>query len=393
VPSGAPARPSVDLAPSPFARLALAHALAVGGDALATMALAGSLFFDISPGAARGRVILSLVLTMAPFAVVGPFLGPVLDRLPGGRRLLLVLASLARVAACLAMAAVVDGLLLFPAAFAFLVLSKTHAVTKSALVPTVVASEADLVQANAKLALGSVAVGVVAAVPGIALLKLAGAEWVLRLAAAVFVPAAIAAARVRPVRADDADRARMGAEEIAHSGIRVAAVAMGLLRGGVGFLTFLVAFALRREGAPSWVFGMVLLASMAGTATGAGLAPLARRSVREEHLLTAALGVVGAGALLASRLGGRPGAVVAAAALGLAASTGKLAFDALVQRDAPDAVQARRFARFETTFQLAWVMGALVPVVLSTPQDDGLLLLAATGTAAALGYGFGRRSP
>nr|MDQ3758148.1 MFS transporter [Actinomycetota bacterium] len=83
--------------------------------------------------------------------------------------------------------------------------------------------------------------------------------------------------------------------------------------------------------------------------------------------------------------------VLAALVLGVSASTGKLAFDALVQRDAPDAVQARRFARFETMFQLAWVFGALVPVVLSTPQRDGLLLLATAGSAAALGYGFGRR--
>lgn len=392
MPAGAAARPSVDLGPSPFARLALAHALSAGGDALVTMALAGSLFFDISPGAARGKVILSLVLTMAPFAVVGPLLGPVLDRLPGGRRLMLVLAAFARAVTCLAMAEVIDGLLLFPAAFAFLVLSKTHAVTKSAFVPAVVASEAELVQANAKLSLGSVAVGVVAAVPGITLLQLAGAEWVLRLAAAVFAVAAVAAGRVRSIRPDDPERAQAGAEEIAHSGIRVAAVAMGVLRGGVGFLTFLAAFALRRDGAPSWVFGVVLLASMVGTATGAGLAPLARRSVREEHLLTTALGLVGVGALAAAWVDGRPGAMVAAFVLGLSASTGKLSFDALVQRDAPHAVQARRFARFETMFQLAWVAGALVPVVLSTPQDDGLLLLASAGFAAALGYGFGRRS-
>ncbi|HEX2040195.1 MAG TPA: MFS transporter [Acidimicrobiales bacterium] len=391
MPAGAAARPPVDLGPSPFARLALAHALATAGDALVTMALAGSLFFDISPGAARGKVILSLVLTMAPFAVVGPLLGPVLERLPGGRRLMLALAAAARVLTCLAMAEVVDRLLLFPAAFAFLVLSKTHAVTKSALVPAVVSSEAGLVEANAKLSLGSVAVGVVAAVPGIALLQLAGAEWVLRLAAAVFAVGAVAALRVRTIRPDDAGRAEAAAEELAHSGIRVAAVAMGVLRGGVGFLAFLVAFALRRDGAPSWVFGVVLLASMAGTASGAGLAPLARRSVREEHLLTAALGLVGVGALAAAWLDGRPGAVVAAVVLGLSASTGKLAFDSLVQRDAPDAVQARRFARFETMFQLAWVVGALVPVVLSTPQRDGLLLLATAGFAAAVGYGFGRR--
>ena len=64
---------------SPFARLALAHGLAVGGDTLVTMALAGSLFFSISPQAARGRVALYLLLTVAPFAVVAPLLSPIVD--------------------------------------------------------------------------------------------------------------------------------------------------------------------------------------------------------------------------------------------------------------------------------------------------------------------------
>ena len=55
---------------SPFSRLARVHVLAVAGDTLVTMALAGSLFFSISPHAARNRVALYLLLTMAPFAVV-----------------------------------------------------------------------------------------------------------------------------------------------------------------------------------------------------------------------------------------------------------------------------------------------------------------------------------
>ena len=59
---------------SPFARLAVTHVLAVAGDTLVTVALAGSLFFSISPTAAKGRVALYLVLTMAPFAVVAPLL-------------------------------------------------------------------------------------------------------------------------------------------------------------------------------------------------------------------------------------------------------------------------------------------------------------------------------
>src|ERR1700730_2757722 len=53
---------SVDLGASPFSRLALAHVISGSGDALVTLALAGSLFFNISPTAARGRVALSLVL-------------------------------------------------------------------------------------------------------------------------------------------------------------------------------------------------------------------------------------------------------------------------------------------------------------------------------------------
>ena len=48
----------------------------------------------------------------------------------------------------------------------------------------------------------------------------------------------------------------------------------------------------------------------------------------------------------------------------------KLAFDSLVQRDAPDANRGRSFARFETRFQLVWVIGALLPLLL-LPIPDG----------------------
>src|SRR5438270_13168596 len=104
----APAGRAVSLAgltgDSPFARLALTHVLAVGGDTLVTMALAGSLFFSISPHAARGRVALYLLLTMAPFAVVAPLLGPVRDRSKSGRRTGVVLCLARRTVACLLMA-------------------------------------------------------------------------------------------------------------------------------------------------------------------------------------------------------------------------------------------------------------------------------------------------
>lgn len=378
---------------SPFSRLAVAHALAVSGDALVTVALAGSLFFDISPSAARGRVALSLVLTMAPFAVVAPFLGPAIDRIRGGRRFTMVLANFGRALACLFMARYLSGLLLFPIAFVLLVLSKTHAVAKSSLVPTVVHSKDELVGANSRLALISAVMSVLAAAPGIAILKLLDGAWVVRLASLVFMGAAAASLRIVQVRPDDPSRRSAASEEVRNAGIRSAATATGLLRGSVGFLTFLVAFALRRDGAPSWVFGVVLAGSMAGTLVGAVVAPPLRRRVIEEHLLAGSLGLLCVGAIAAARLGGRPAAVLLGATLGLAASAGKLAFDSLVQRDAGDAVQGRWFARLEAALQLAWVAGALVPVVLTVSLQVGFVGMAMAAALAAVGYLVGLHLP
>ena len=55
-------------------------AAGAAGDAFVTIALAGTLFFSTSLDAARGRVALTLIITMAPFAVLAPVIGPVLDR-------------------------------------------------------------------------------------------------------------------------------------------------------------------------------------------------------------------------------------------------------------------------------------------------------------------------
>ena len=86
---------------SPFSRLALAHALAVAGDTLIAVALAGSIFFNVSADAARPKVPLYLLVTMVPFSVVAPVIGPVLDRTKGGRRLVLTAGAAGRALLCL----------------------------------------------------------------------------------------------------------------------------------------------------------------------------------------------------------------------------------------------------------------------------------------------------
>lgn len=93
----------------------------VMGDAFMTVALAGSLFLSISPSAARGKVALYLLLTMAPFAVVAPALGPLLDRSREARRAMVMGAGAVRAVLCFFMARDLHSLLLFPEAFMVLV--------------------------------------------------------------------------------------------------------------------------------------------------------------------------------------------------------------------------------------------------------------------------------
>ena len=73
---GEPIKTEHGFVASPFTRLARTHGLMVAGDTFVAVALAGSLFFDITPDAARWRIALYLLLTVAPFAVVAPWWAP-----------------------------------------------------------------------------------------------------------------------------------------------------------------------------------------------------------------------------------------------------------------------------------------------------------------------------
>ncbi|HTN99700.1 MAG TPA: hypothetical protein VL068_03395, partial [Microthrixaceae bacterium] len=234
-------------AETPFGRLALTHILSLSGDALVALVLAGSLFFSIDPSGARWRIALYLLFTMAPFALVGPFIGPAMDRAKGGRRWMLVASTVGRTVVALLMISSVssDSFLLFPEAFLMLVLSKSYAVAKAAIVPTVVSSDSELVEANSKLqVLGGLA-AFAAGVPGALVLWIAGPGAVAFLCALVFGVASAASLRVpvtvvAPDEQDDVEKA-----ELRSAGVLSASTAMGTLRWVVGFVTFLLAFALR----------------------------------------------------------------------------------------------------------------------------------------------------
>lgn len=384
-PDGLPDRipPAITTTASPFARLALAHAVSVMGDAFLTVALAGSLFFTVSPGEARPKVLLYLVLTMVPFVLLAPVLGPLMDRTKGGKRLLIVVSAVLRGVLCLLMAANLDGLLLYPEAFGALMLSKGYSVAKSALVPSLVDDEQELVRANARLAFISGIAAAVGGLPAAAILTALDASWVLRFATLVYLGAALLATAIPKARTVAPGETAEERAELHARSILAAGTAMGLLRAVVGFATFFLAFELKEDGAPAWFYGALFVASGAGNFLGILLAPLVRRRIREEWILVGGLLAPALVALFSARSVGRPAFMVAAFAVATGAAAGRVAFDSLLQRDAPDSVRGRTFARYETRFQLVWVVGGVLAVALvPISARTGLFL-----TSLVLGFG------
>jgi hypothetical protein len=369
---------------SKFRRLAITHALMMGGDAAMVVALADSLFFDIDLDAARSRVLLFLVIGFAPFLVVAPLIGPMIDRVAGGRRFVIQVVALARVVLTLLMARYVDSLALFPLVFGSLVLQKTYAVSKSAIVPSTVRSETELVEANSKLGLIAGITGAVAVVPAGILLQLVGASATLVYGAVIFVGALVAATRLSPdvVASDTLDAAET--TELHSSNIQLGAIAMTVLRGLVGFTFFHLAFWLREQDQGTLWFAAVVGVSALASMLGNAVASLLRARVREETMLTVALLVCAGAGLGVSVLGGPLGAVVLAGVLNLMAALGRLNFESIVQRDAPEANQGRAFAVFETRFQFAWAVGAFIAVALRAPGTVGFLIVGAVAVAASV---------
>ena len=188
-------------------------AAGAAGDAFVTIALAGTLFFSTSLDQARGRIALTLLITMAPFAVLAPVIGPMLDRAQQGRRYLLAGTLMARGLLCWGMVDAVlhnDVVELLPAAFGVLVLQKAYAVTRASVTPRLLPQEITLVAANSRTGMASLIASSVAGLAALGIEYVAGggangAAWVLRVGTVVYIAATALSFRV-PDHVDAFDR-------------------------------------------------------------------------------------------------------------------------------------------------------------------------------------------
>src|SRR3954471_20465031 len=180
---------------SGLCRLIELHAFNAAGDAALAISLAGTLFFQVPTDQARGQVALFLALTMLPFAIVAPLIGPFLDRFSHGRRWAIGATMALRAFLCWVLADAVQSgssVALFPAALGCLVASKAYGVTRSAAVPRVLPPQLSLVKTNSRISLASV-IGATVSAPLAVGASTFGPGWSLRYAFLVFVGATILA--------------------------------------------------------------------------------------------------------------------------------------------------------------------------------------------------------
>lgn len=376
------------------------HAVNGAGDVMITVALASTVFFSVPTDEARGRVTLYLAITLAPFALLAPVIGPLLDRIPHGRRAAMAGAMLTRAVLAVLLSGLVatGGLELYPAALGVLVASKAYGVVRSAVVPRLLPPRFSLVKANSRVTLaGLLATGVAA--PIAVGLQQVGHQWPLYGACALFLLGTFWALRM-PSKVDSAKGER-SVRILAHREKRptLRSVGPSVLHGLQanaafrmlsGFLIFFLAFLLREHplDGQSAALSMGIVGVAAGTGNALGTAIGAWLKARAPEMIIATVqGMVLTAAIMAAIFFGAGMVAVLAATAGLCQALAKLSLDATIQRDVPEEIRTSAFARSETLLQMSWVVGGAIGIVLPLHGVLGMSMAAAivfTGATASV---------
>ena len=367
--------------------------MSYSADAMVTVALAGTVFFSAPSEAQRGNVLLYLLVTMAPFALVAPVIGPALDRVQHGRRWVMAGTAFGRAALAVVMAMhFTDLLVLFPAALGSLVLSKAYAVIRSSAAPRLVPTNLTLVEANARLSIFGLVAAVLGGIMVGTAIKVTGSySFGLGISAAAFTMTGISALRLPRIvdalpaslrvkgdlRAARANRPRPSGpvNRLVEWGRRgfdppviVALQGESTLRWLAGFLTMFLAFYIESVW-HGWQavanLGALGAASGIGNFLGTGIGTRLRMA-RPDLIILVCTSAAALGCVVAAVLFSFPLAIVAMLVSSVANSLSKLSMDAIIQRDVAETLRSSAFGRSETFLQLSWVLGATIALLLPT---------------------------
>ncbi len=379
------------------------HAASCAGDTLIAIGLAGTIFFSVPLGEARSKVGLYLLITMVPFALLAPVVGPLLDHFRHGRRYALAATMLGRAFLAFLISDHLNTFALYPAAFGVLALSRAYGVARAAAVPRLLPHGVGLSQVGARSSLYGTFASAVVAPLGLAAFWL-GPQWPLRVASVLFLVGMVTALRLPP-RADSdppeevpapwkiALRLRRPPEDRPLTGRLVLGALVGCasLRGLHGFLLLFFAFVIKGTGLDTTFFGrqvgqqaavgVVGGALVVGTflATAVGTRVQVRRpaAVQASGLL-----IVAGTAVLTTIFLSLPMVALLCLLTALFAGAAKLAIDACISERVPERLRASAFAHSETVLMLAWVAGGGVGIIPFNGRI-GVAVAAAFGVLAA----------
>ncbi|MEV6347004.1 MFS transporter [Actinoplanes sp. NPDC051851] len=360
------------------------HAVSCAGDALIAIGLAGTVF-SVPLGEARSQVGLYLLITMVPFALLAPVVGPLLDHFRHGRRYALAVTMLGRAFLAYVMADNLLGWGLYPAAFGILALSRAYGVARSAAVPRLLPSGVGLSQVGARASVYGTFAGALVAPIGLLAFKF-GPQWPLRVATIIFLVGMVVSLRLPP-RADSDPPEAMprawrtvlglgrGSDRPLSGRLVLAALAgSSALRLLYGFLLLFLTFSIMGGGLDTGLLGLQVgrgtavgvvgaalgLGTFLSTAAGTGLRIRRPLALQSGGLVTTALA-----AILTAVFFNLATVTLLALLTAIFSGIAKLAVDASIQERVPERLRATAFAHSETVLMLAWVTGGglgLVPL-------------------------------
>jgi MFS family permease len=343
---------------------------------------------------------LYLLITMLPFALLAPVVGPVLDHFRHGRRYALAVTMLGRAFLAYMISEHLTGFTLYPAAFGALVLSRAYGVARSAAVPRLLPPGLGLSEAGARASLFGTFAGLLVLPIGL-LANAIGPEWPLRLSMVAFIFGMVTALRLPP-RADSDPpeavprpmqrRGHKGAKVLSGRIVITMLAGSAMLRALYGFLTLYMAFAIKAHDLPvkllKWTLSeqVATVVVVAGLGVGTFLATAIGTRLRiHRPAMLQAIGVVLAA--LTAIVAASRGTLLSVALLCLVAATAsglaKLANDAVIQERIAEPVRASAFAHSETLQMVAWVAGGAVGLIPFTGRW-GLIAAAVFITLAAM---------
>ncbi|MEV4655028.1 MFS transporter [Micromonospora sp. NPDC049301] len=381
------------------------HAVSCAGDTLIAIGLAGTIFFNVPLGEARSKVALYLLVTMVPFAMLAPVVGPLLDHFRHGRRYALAATMLGRAFLAWLISDYIHGFGLYPAAFGVLALSRAYGVARSAAVPRLLPEGLGLSQVGARASVYGTVAGALVAPIGLAAFWF-GPQWPLRVASVIFLIGMVISLRLppkadseppervpRPLRALGRRRGDRPLGRGRPAGRLVIATLIGsaTLRAVYGFLLLFLAFAIKkgdlttdvfgRDLGAEWALGLVggalAVGSFLATAVGTRL-----RIHRPATIQSSSMIIVAGVAVLTVIRFSLPMVALLCLVTALVSGVAKLAVDASIQERIPERLRASSFAHSETVLMLAFVAGGGLGLV---PFDGrtGIAVAAGVGVLAA----------